>query len=365
MEKLQMKILRLKNFIVYYKKQFIIIAFVMLLLLLFLLIYFLLIKCDYKETKNSSNIVTNYAENKLPNNKILRNYEEYKKFWNDYSGYDFSTSKLKENNFQNNDYIVYFYKSNKCVSLKNYLLEAKYKKKQIILKTVEYTGGGSCGNNTYAYLIETPKNYYQKLPEIKINKETLSDDDIIEKTKIVAEKPILYLYPKEKTDVLVKLKNDQKIITSYPKYENGWKVTALPNGDLSDENNKYYYALYWDETLNDKKIIKNGFYVEKENSLKFLEEKLEYLGLNDKERNEFIMYWLPVLENNGKNLIYFELTEERQKNNELIIYPKPDSLLRINMIVKKVTKKVDIPEQKLEKFDRKGFVAVEWAGTNY
>ncbi len=364
MEKLQLKILRIKNFIIYYKKEFII-ALCILPLVLFLIIYFLFIKCDYKETKNSSNILTNYVKNTLPNNKILKNYSEYKKFWNSYSGYDINTSKLKKENFKRNDYIVYFYRANKCVSVENYPLEAKFKKNKIILKTVEYTGGESCGINTYAYLIETPKNYYQKLPEIKINKETLNDSKIIEKTKIVAKKPILYLYPTKKTKVHVTLEKYNNIITSYPKYNNGWDVTAYKNGDLYDKENKYYYALYWDENLEYKVDFNTGFYVEKNDALKFLEEKLKYIGLNERERNEFIMYWLPILEQNDKNLIYFELTEERQKNNKLNIYPYPDSLLRLNMHVKKVSKKINLKNQKLVKFQRKGFTAVEWGGTNY
>ena len=60
------------------------------------------------------------------------------------------------------------------------------------------------------------------------------------------------------------------------------------------------------------------------------------------------MYWLPILENNKRNLIYFELTEERDSYNKLIINPKPDSILRMAMHVKKVDKKVNIKEQKLE-----------------
>ncbi len=77
------------------------------------------------------------------------------------------------------------------------------------------------------------------------------------------------------------------------------------------------------------------------------------------------MYFLPILENNDKSLVYFELTDEKQKNNELIIKPAPDSLLRVTMHVKKVNKKVEIKEQKLETFNRRGFVAVEWGGIIY
>ena len=75
------------------------------------------------------------------------------------------------------------------------------------------------------------------------------------------------------------------------------------------------------------------------------------------------MYWLPILEENEQSLVYFELTESREANNKLIIEPKPDSLLRVAIHVKKVNKRVDIKEQVLPTFERVGFVAVEWGGT--
>ena len=77
------------------------------------------------------------------------------------------------------------------------------------------------------------------------------------------------------------------------------------------------------------------------------------------------MYWLPILEKNEKNLVYFELTDERESVNAIKISPKPDSLLRIVIHVKKVNDKVSVKEQKLVSFKRKGFVAVEWGGTTY
>ena len=50
---------------------------------------------------------------------------------------------------------------------------------------------------------------------------------------------------------------------------------------------------------------------------------------------------------------------------ELIINPKPDSLLRITMHVKKVNRKINVKEQELPTFNRVGFVAVEWGGVRY
>ena len=179
----------------------------------------------------------------------------------------------------------------------------------------------------------------------------------------IEDKPILYLYPEEETEVSVRFAHPELLTTTYPKYNNEWKVVAQPNGDLRDMNGNYYYGLYW-EKQEDYKEFSDGFYVEKDNAIEFLEEKLETLGLNDRERNEFIMYWLPILEKNEKNFVHFELTEELQAENVLIISPVPDSLLRINMTVQKVEDDPKLPEQVLPSFERKGFAAVEWGGVS-
>lgn len=181
------------------------------------------------------------------------------------------------------------------------------------------------------------------------------------KRPLMEDKPILYLYPEEETEVSVRFAHPELLTTTYPKYNNEWKVVAQPNGDLRDINGNYYYGLYWEEQEAYKEF-NDGFYVEKDDAIEFLEEKLEALGLNDRERNEFIMYWLPILEKNEKSFVHFEFTEELQAENALVISPAPDSLLRINMTVQKVNANPNLPEQELPSFERKGFAAVEWGG---
>ena len=176
-------------------------------------------------------------------------------------------------------------------------------------------------------------------------------------------KPILYLYPtQDNTKVKVTFEKPWLLSTTYPKYNREWKVIADKNGDLHDMSGKYYYGLYWEEDGSTEVDFSEGFYVTKDNAIEFLEEKLTLIGLNDRERNEFIMYWLPILEKNEKNLVYFELTEDREAYNKLNISPKPDSLLRVAIHVKKVDRRTKIKEQKLTPFERKGFTAVEWGG---
>ena len=178
-------------------------------------------------------------------------------------------------------------------------------------------------------------------------------------------KPILYLYPKKTTKVTVNFEHPEYLKTTYPKFENQWIVKAKSNGDLYDKNGRYYYGLYWDENRIHTVDFSEGFYVEDKDAINFLEKKLDYIGLSEREANEFITYWLPILENNKKNLVYFELTDERESYNKININPKPDSLLRIVIHIKKVDKKTNIKEEKLTQFKRNGFTAVEWGGTTY
>ena len=178
------------------------------------------------------------------------------------------------------------------------------------------------------------------------------------------KKPILYLYPKkDNTKITVTFDKPELLKISYPVYKNKWVVTANKNGTLTDKKGNTFYGLYWEETKHTDVDFSKGYYVTKENAINFLEEKLKYIGLNERERNEFIIYWLPILEQNGKSVVHFELTEERQKTNKINITPKPDSLLRVSMHVKKVKKDPgNLEMQHMKHFNRTGFAAVEWGG---
>lgn len=178
-------------------------------------------------------------------------------------------------------------------------------------------------------------------------------------------KPIIYIYPEENnTKVEISLSHPEDITCSYPKYNNGWNVVANKDGTLKLENSpREYYSLYWEGNNNRDRKIEEGFVVKGKDTANFLEEKLSILGLTDKEAEEFIIYWLPKLEKNNYNLIRFIPIEELNEENELIINPKPDTLIRVMMEFKALPFKIDIKEQQLEKVTREGFTVVEWGGT--
>ena len=183
-------------------------------------------------------------------------------------------------------------------------------------------------------------------------------------TITLAAKPIIYLYPEEEKKISVTLGNPERLTCSYPKYEESWEVFAKPNGDLTDlKTGRNLYALYWEGKNKNNIKINEGFCVKGEDSANFLEETLAILGLNEREAEEFIVYWLPTLEKSKYNLIRFETKEEINNNMPLEINPQPDTLIRVMMEYKPSNKYVNLPEQKLETPERKGFVAVEWGGT--
>ncbi len=186
-----------------------------------------------------------------------------------------------------------------------------------------------------------------------------SDPDIV-------LKPIIYLYPENEIDVTVRLGAPEKITISYPKYNNGWDITAYPNGDLIDKSSgNKLYSLYW-EGERDTNILDltTGFVVESGDMANFLEEKLEILGLNYREKEEFIVYWLPKLEANKYNYIYFATEEEINSEMPLEFSIQPDTIIRVRMIFKGLDEYKNIEEQMLEPApERKGFTVIEWGGT--
>lgn len=177
-------------------------------------------------------------------------------------------------------------------------------------------------------------------------------------------KPIIYIYPEKKTDVNVELIYDGEITTTYPKYpKNGWQVSASPDGTLVDSNNKEYYSLYWEGKPRSPLGIEDGFVVSKEETIPFLEEKLSLLGLNAKESNEFIIFWLPILEKNNYNLIHFA-GDDYLAQAKLNISPTPETLIRVAMVFKGLDEVLDFPIQDLTPLERtrSGFTLVEWGG---
>lgn len=180
-------------------------------------------------------------------------------------------------------------------------------------------------------------------------------------------KPVIYLYPTKTQDITVKLSYKGTLTATYPDYNTdiqGWEVTANPDGGLINHgDNMQYSYLFWEGL--DKVNYDNfdtGFVVKGSESKTFLQNTLSKIGLSTKEYNEMIVYWLPKMEKNSYTLVHFA-GKEYTDNAQLTITPKPDSILRVFMVIKSLDKYQTIQPQTLENFERNGFAVVEWGGT--
>lgn len=175
------------------------------------------------------------------------------------------------------------------------------------------------------------------------------------------EKPVIYLYPSQPTDVTIQHLNAHQFTFSYPKYEKEWKFKAFPNGDIENEQGKRFPYLFWEGLSKLKTSFKMGYCVKKDSIVAFLEDKLAYQGLNYKEITDFITYWGPRMQHSPYYLIYFA-NQEFEQEYPVKIFPVPDTELRVFMVAKPSSYFVKMKEQPLSKKERKGFSYIEWGG---
>ncbi|MBM3283023.1 hypothetical protein FJY90_02105 [Candidatus Gottesmanbacteria bacterium] len=119
-------------------------------------------------------------------------------------------------------------------------------------------------------------------------------------------KPAIYLYPQNPTELSVKVKPEGRITVSDPEHgEDGWKVIAYPDGSLTRSDlvggptsmdSIIYPYLYYETELTKVKVPQEGWIVAKEELPGFFGSILPELGLNKKEMQDFLDYWVPKLE---------------------------------------------------------------------
>ena len=190
---------------------------------------------------------------------------------------------------------------------------------------------------------------------------------VCHKSSTIARKPAIYLYPKKPMQVDVKLSFQGKLTVTYPDYDaakGGWTVKAFPDGQLINAaDGKTYSYLFWEGTPSQASPydLSTGFVVAADETKSFLQKTLPELGLIPKEYNEFIVYWLPILQKNPYNLIHFA-GADYEKTAPLQVTPKPDSMLRVFMVYRPLVSPIAVKPQVIVPFKRMGFSVVEWGG---
>ena len=184
----------------------------------------------------------------------------------------------------------------------------------------------------------------------------------VEEHIVEVAKPIIYLYPEVETECTVTLDFAGKLTCTYPAYKDEWRFTAKPDSTLVFPDGKEYYALYWEGTSTALWDLTKGFCVKGEDTAEFLEWALAAQGLTAREANEFIVYWLPLMQGNAYNVISFQ-TDVYEDAAKLNITPAPDSMLRVFMTYYAADEFVELEAQEFKPFERTGFTVVEWGGS--
>ncbi len=269
----------------------------------------------------------------------------------------FPKKSIRGTNFDKYNYVVLEIPFDPCAE--SHVKPVGYERVYNTLNVkVEYKAHcGGCAPSYLYYLLELDKDV--QFNNVKYDSKATNNPHC---NPNVAYKPLIYLYPEKETKVNVRLGNPDLLTSTYPEYNDGWNVVAYPNGTLKDKNREYY-SLFWEGKNHEATIHDEGFVVKGEDTLKFLENKLKVLGLNDKEANEFIIYWLPKLEVNPYNYYYFETMKEINNYMPLEVTPKPDTIIRVQMDYQPLNEKIDVKEQKLFAPKRSGFTVVEWGGS--
>ena len=193
--------------------------------------------------------------------------------------------------------------------------------------------------------------------------------DNIENT--IVDKPVIYMYSSKVLDVAIEFDFQGELKFTYPKYYNGWNVCVDQNKIVDYETGRGYPYLFWEGEMEDLAYVQNGevfegFLIQTDSVISFLEDQLTNMGFNDRERTDFITFWSPRMIRSEFNLVQFLVDEDYADNIATIsICPEPDHMKRVYLLFTPLDKEPEftIVSQAFDTLERDGFTVLEWGGS--
>lgn len=179
--------------------------------------------------------------------------------------------------------------------------------------------------------------------------------------EIPVKKPNIYLYPEKTEELAVYVTPKGKITKSIPEYNGGWKVTVDPSGKIDNT----YDFLFYEASINYKFTLDKGWIVNKSSFNEEMNSILTSIGLNSKEKADFIEYWSKELNwKSSRYAVYYLDPKEINEAIKLNLSKKPDSILRayFYFVPIKDNENLEIKKPEIKQFKRNGFTVVEWGG---
>lgn len=176
-------------------------------------------------------------------------------------------------------------------------------------------------------------------------------------------KPMILLYPDSALAVDVELDASIRLVSVYPKPSRGiWHMRASPDGELQDiATSKRYSGLFWESEGWTPPPSDTGLVVRGTEFAETLDSLLERRGLNFREREEFVTFWISRVARHPWVSIQFQ-DQAFAAAHPVRISPRPDVFLRTFVVFQGM----DIPRRleppRVSATVRHGFVAVEWGG---
>lgn len=176
-------------------------------------------------------------------------------------------------------------------------------------------------------------------------------------------KPMLYLYPPDTLDVAVSMGRPERVWTSYPSLSPAgrWRVKAFPGGDLVDSaSGKRLYGLYWEGHPWQAPRTDTGFCLPRERFGEWLDSLLERKGLNYREREEFITFWISRI---AKPYVLVRFPERAYAETFPVhISPPPQAFVRVFATFQQTDSPRNLVTPQIPQVVRPAWTAVEWGG---
>ena len=185
--------------------------------------------------------------------------------------------------------------------------------------------------------------------------------------EIMLEKPVIYLYSENEQPFTLRIETDATLSFTYPVYKTEWKGTSSADGTIRMNNSDYPY-LFWDATLPAEALKpdwNSAMQIKGNEAVSYLEQQLTSLGMNQREKTDFITYWGPRmqkwayvqilwLQNEGIDpLAHLELSPAYKLNRIYLLFTGSDQ---------PVEQTLELKNNVLSPVDRSGNYLIEWGG---
>ena len=189
---------------------------------------------------------------------------------------------------------------------------------------------------------------------------------------INVDKPVIYVYSDQELDAEIKFSCKGELSFTYPEYHEKWNVRVSEKGLIEKSTGRTYPYLFWEAKTTDLQYQQNaqgyeGFVINTDSTIAFLESSLMALGLNETEHTDFITFWGPRMIASPYAFVQFKIDGAYELEiSNMTVTPAPDAMRRVFMLftpLQSAPQDLIVYPQALPSFERKGFTLVEWGGS--